>query len=100
MKPPSSAGIRPGPHERRLAAAGAPEDGEEPLARQAPHELVALLVAAEEEVGLRVHEGTQAGERVVEDLLRRHGGHCDNCATKELNAPGSNSPAARMVGAW
>ena len=55
---------QPGPHERGLAAAGGAHHGEEAPAGEAAHQLVALPVAAEEEVGLLLHEGPEAGEGI------------------------------------
>ena len=55
---------QPGAHQRGLAAAGGAHDGEEPPARQAPHQFVALPVAAEKKIRLLLHEGPKARERV------------------------------------
>ena len=87
---------QPGPHERGLAAAGGADHGQEAPAGQAPHQLVALLVAAEKEVRLLLHEGPKARERIGAGAgVHRYAP--DNWATKGRNTPGSNSRSGRMM---
>ena len=85
-----------GPHQRGFAAARGAHHCQEPPAGQAPHQLVALLVAAEKEVRLLLHEGPEARERIgASPVVHRYARN--SWATKGRNTSGSNSLPARMV---
>src|SRR5215831_15305047 len=53
-----------GSYERGLPATGGAHDGKKAMARQPAHEFVALRVSTEEEIGLLLHIGADAGERI------------------------------------
>src|SRR5262245_24126960 len=83
------------PHQRGLAAARRAYHGQEPPTGEAPYELVALLVAAEEEVGLVLHERPQAGEGI--GAPGAHAEAPESCATKGRRAVGSKARSSRIT---